>query len=284
MDWIGCIDEALRYIEEHITEELSVKDIASRVAISPFYFQKGFSMLCGLTIGEYIRKRRLSLSGDDLIFSDMKIIDVAFKYGYDSPDSFTKAFIRFHGVTPTAVKKGAMIKTFAPLKIKVTLKGGYTMDYKIVKKESFTVLGSSKIFSYKNPKAEVPQFWNEHYALGKGQYVKGEFGINIDEDMSSEKFEYMIADIYDPVTDIPEGFTTRTIPALTWAVFPCRGPLPQALQDVNTKIFSEWLPALRNYEFDKGYCIEMYDDPSKYPLKAQDDNYYCEIWIAVKKK
>lgn len=255
MDWIGCIDEALRYIEEHITEELSVKDIASRVAISPFYFQKGFSMLCGLTIGEYIRKRRLSLSGDDLIFSDMKIIDVAFKYGYDSTDSFTKAFIRFHGVTPTAVKK-----------------------------ESFTVLGSSKIFSYKNPKAEVPQFWNEHYALGKGQYVKGEFGINIDEDMSSEKFEYMIADIYDPVTDIPEGFTTRIIPALTWAVFPCRGPLPQALQDVNTKIFSEWLPALRNYEFDKGYCIEMYEDPSKYPLKAQDDNYYCEIWIAVKKK
>lgn len=158
MNWIECISEALQYIEEHITEKISVKDIAGYVAISPFYFQKVFSMLCGLTIGEYIRKRRLSLAGDDLILSDMKIIDVALKYGYDSPDSFTKAFIRFHGVTPTAVKKGAMIKTFAPLKINMTLKGGYTMDYRIVKKESFTVLGSAKTFSYESPHVEVPQF------------------------------------------------------------------------------------------------------------------------------
>lgn len=284
MDWIECIDKALQYIENHITEELSIKDIADHVGFSPFYFQKGFSMLCGLTIKEYIRKRRLSLAGDDLIFSNMKIIDIALKYGYDSPDSFTKAFIRFHGVTPRAVKKGAIIKTFAPLKINITLKGGYTMDYKIVKKESFTVLGSSKLFSYESPKTEVPQFWNEHYALGKGQYVKGVFGINIDEQMSGEQFEYMIADLYDPIADIPKGFITKTIPALTWAVFPCRGPLPQSLQDVNTKIFSEWLPALKEYEFACGYCIEMYDDPVKYPLKAQDENYYCEIWIPIKKK
>ncbi|MDD3795563.1 MAG: GyrI-like domain-containing protein, partial [Lachnospiraceae bacterium] len=108
------------------------------------------------------------------------------------------------------------------------------------------------------------------------------FGINIDEQMGNETFEYLIADVYNPAMDIPEGFITRTIPALTWAVFPCTGPMPAALQDVNTKIFSEWLPALKEYEFAAGYCIEMYDDPAKYSKGTQDENYYCEIWLPVK--
>ena len=110
------------------------------------------------------------------------------------------------------------------------------------------------------------------------------FGINIDEQMGHEKFEYLIADVYNPVMDIPEGFVTKTIPAFTWAVFPCKGAMPNSLQDVNTKIFSEWLPALKEYEFAAGYCIEMYDAPDKYPKGIQDENYYAEIWIPVKRK
>ena len=139
MEWIQSISEAINYIEENLTEELSVEQIAKEVHISPFYFQKGFSMLCGYTVSEYIRLRRLALAGSELISTDRKIIDIALKYGYDSPDSFTKAFTRFHGVTPTTVRKnGAIIKSFAPLKISFTLKGGFTMDYKIVEKEAFT--------------------------------------------------------------------------------------------------------------------------------------------------
>ena len=84
--------------------------------------------------------------------------------------------------------------------------------------------------------------------------------------------------------DIPDGFTVKTIPAFTWAVFPCRGPLPGSLQDVNTKIFSEWLPALKDFEFAAGYCIEMYDDAARYPGGTNDENYYTEIWIPVRKK
>ena len=96
-------------------------------------------MLCGFTVSDYIRQRRLTLAGSELVSSDIKIIDIALKYGYESPDSFSKAFTRFHGVTPTAVRKeGAMIKSFAPLKISFTLKGGFTMDYKIVEKDGFT--------------------------------------------------------------------------------------------------------------------------------------------------
>ncbi|MDE7433304.1 MAG: AraC family transcriptional regulator [Lachnospiraceae bacterium] len=286
MEWTEAISKAIRYIETHITEDITIDDISKEICISPFYFQKGFSLLCGVTISEYIRNRRLSLAGNELATSDKKVIDVALKYGYDSPDSFTKAFTRFHGITPSMVQKNEemLIKTYAPLKIKLSMEGGYIMDYKIVKKEEFTVLGAAKTFTYEEGKEKVPEYWKEHYAAGNGQYVCGMYGINIDEEMGHDTFEYLIADNYNPMRDIPEGFITKTIPAFTWAVFPCKGALPDSLQNVNAKIFSEWLPALKDYEFAAGYCIEMYDDASKYNNGIQDENYYRAIWIPVKEK
>lgn len=285
MGWMEAIGKAIQYIEEHITEELSVEEIARNVNISTFYFQKGFSMLCGFTVAEYIRNRRLALAGNDLAIGNEKVIDIALKYGYDSPDSFTKAFVRFHGVTPSQVRKGkTMLKLFAPLKIKISLEGGYLMEYKIVKKEEFTVIANAKIFSYEGAMEKVPKFWQEHYKEGKGKTITGMYGINFDKEMKQDSFEYMIADPYNPVNEVPEGFVTRTIPSFTWAVFPCKGPMPTALQDVNKKIFSEWLPALKEYEFAAGYCVEYYDDPTKYDKGTMDENYYCEIWIPVRQK
>ena len=122
MDWVDAISKAIQYIEEHITEELTADRISENINISSFYFQKGFAMLCGFTIAEYIRNRRLALAGNDLATGEEKIIDIAMKYGYDSPDSFTRAFTRFHGVTPTVARKEqVMLKSFAPLKIKLSL-------------------------------------------------------------------------------------------------------------------------------------------------------------------
>lgn len=285
MEWTESISKAIAYIEDHITDNISVNDVAKSVYISPFYFQKGFNMLCGISVSEYIRNRRLALAGGELTTTDATVIDVAIKYGYESPDSFTKAFTRFHGITPSMAKKDEMIiKSFAPLKLKITMEGGYIMDYKITKKEAFTVLAASKTFRYETCKQEVPLFWQEHFQKGNGKYVCGMYGINIDEKMENEEFEYLIADNYNPSMDVPNGLITKTIPAFTWAVFPCRGAMPKALQDVNTKIFSEWLPALKEYEFAAGYCVEMYDDPTKYQNGTNDDNYYSEIWIPVKKK
>lgn len=285
MEWTDAIQSAIEFMEQHITGDISAEDVAKHVHISPFYFQKGFSMLCGYSVTEYIRNRRLALAGGELAATDMKMIDVAMKYGYESPDSFTKAFTRFHGVSPAMVRKDdVMIKTFAPLKLKISLKGGYLMNYKIVGKESFTVLAVSKRFDYENCKQEIPKFWDEHFTKGNGTYVCGMFGINIDEKMGHDSFEYLIADLYDPKAEIPEGFETRTIPAFTWAVFSCDGPLPASLQDVNVKIFTEWLPALKEYEFAAGYCVEMYSAPDKYPKGLLDEKYHTEIWIPVRKK
>lgn len=285
MSWVEDIAKSIKYIEEHITDDLCLEDIAHQVNLSPYYFQKGFSILCGFTVTEYIRNRRLSLAGRDLQLNGSKVIDVAMKYGYDSPDSFTKAFTRFHGITPIAAKNGeGLLNNFLPLKMQFTMKGGFEMNCKLIKKPSFTVIGCSKLIQYNEAFKECPKFWNEHYDNGNRQYISGMYGICIDEDTPKGTFKYLIADDYIPSKNLPEEFETITIPGNTWAVFPCKGPMPEALQKVNTEIFSEWLPENSDYELAGGYSIEFYTPVTDYPKGIEDENYYCEIWIPVKAK
>ncbi len=284
MEWINSISKAIDYIEDNLTDDITTEDIAENAMISPFYFQKGFSMLCGYTVGEYIRKRKLTLAGSEFVSTDEKIIDIALKYGYDSPDSFTKAFTRFHGVTPTAVRKeGATIKSFAPLKISFNLKGGNVVDYKIEKKSAFKVMGVETKFSYENAQVEIPKFWTETMQNANENHICGMYGINIDESMGCKEFRYLIADDYNE-TRIGKDCSVVTVPEFTWAVFPCCGPMPITMNKVSKEIFSEWLPNCKDYEFAAGYCIEMYGDPRNYKNGVQDEKYYSELWIPVKPK
>ena len=275
--WAEGIQSAVDYIEENLTEELDIEDIAAKAYVSPFHFQRIFSVLCGMTVGDYIRCRRLTLAAQELSSSDIKVIDAAVKYGYDSPDSFARAFTKFHGISPSAAKeRGASLKAFAPLRIKLTLEGGNFMEYRIVEKASFTVLGVSRSFNSDTSYREIPKFWQEHMTSGGNRKNCGQFGICLDGD--GKNFDYLIADIYKPWEEVPEGCITRVIPEGTWAVFPCRGALPKALQDVNTQIWSEWLPNCRDYKLGGNYDIEMYTKPADDPK----DN-YCEIWVPVVK-
>ncbi|MBD5525810.1 MAG: AraC family transcriptional regulator [Lachnospiraceae bacterium] len=284
MDWIKAVEDAIEYIEKNITEDLTIAGIAFQVNLSAFYFQKGFAMLCGYTVGEYIRMRRLSLAGSELLSSDVKVIDLAVKYGYDSSDSFTKAFTRFHGSTPTDVRKNrAALKSFARLHIKLSLEGGSVMEYRIEEKAAFKVMGISQIFSYESANTDIPKYWDEVYVGAARKLVMGMYGICFDAEMSGNQFRYMIAD------DLQEEFAAERkleeyeIPAHTWAVFPCRGPMPLALQEVNRRIFSEWLPASR-YELSEGYNIEYYSNAADYKEGTSDPEYYAEVWIPVKEK
>ncbi|MCM1171470.1 MAG: AraC family transcriptional regulator [Clostridium sp.] len=284
MNWVKIIEDAICYIEEHITEDLTVSRIAKEVNISAFYFQRGFSVLCGYTVGEYIRMRRLSLAGNELLSSDSKVIDLAMKYGYDSPDSFTKAFIRFHGSSPTDVRRnGAILKAFAPLHIKLSLDGGSVMEYRIEEKAAFQVMGLSQEFSYESANADIPKYWDAVVLQAKERPVMGMYGVCFDEEMAGNQFRYMVADDFIAGQAEEKGLEVYDIPAHTWAVFPCRGAMPLPLQEVNRKIFSEWLPA-SSYEIAEGYNIEYYSNPADYKNGMQDSEYYSEVWIPVKKK
>jgi len=277
ISWVEGIQNAIEYIENNLTEELNIQDIAEKACVSAFHFQRIFNVLCGFTVGEYIRNRRLSLAAEELSKADAKVIDVAIKYGYDSPDSFTRAFTKFHGISPSAAKvKGANLKSFARLRIKIRLEGGTMLEYKIVEKEQFTVMGKARRFTTDTSYTEIPKFWEEHMNSEDSKIVCGMYGVCIDSD--GKNFDYLIADNYLPWNEIPEGFETRVIPAGTWAVFPCRGALPKSLQDVNTRIWSEWLPSCKEYKLGGNYNIEMYAPPTEYP-----DDYYCEIWVPVER-
>lgn len=275
--WNDGITNAIAYIEEHLTEEIDINKIAEKAYVSSFYFQKIFHVLCGFTVGEYIRNRRLTLAAQELCSTHMKVIDVALKYGYDSPDSFARAFTRFHGVSPSAAREqGRKLNSFAPLKIKLTLEGGTMLEYKIVEKSQFTVMGRLHKFNAETSYGEIPRFWQEHINSGKNKVVCGMYGICMDSD--GKNFDYLIADNYIPWNGIPEGYITKVIPAGTWAVFPCHGALPNALQDVNTKIWSEWVPSCKAYKLAGNYNVEMYT-----PLCENPDDNYSEIWIPVEK-
>ena len=146
MDWISGLQRALDYVEEHITEPIDPESVAKAAYSSSFHFQRVFSAVCGFSLGDYIRLRRLSLAGSELACSDVKVIDTALKYGYESPESFSRAFVRFHGVTPSAAKRGANLKSFSRLSVKLILHGGIAMDYRIEKKDSFDVVLRKKRF------------------------------------------------------------------------------------------------------------------------------------------
>lgn len=284
MNWTKAIEDAILYIEKNITEDLTVSRIAAQVNLSAFYFHKGFAMLCGCTVMEYIRKRRLSLAGGELLASDSKVIDLAMKYGYDSPDSFTRAFTRFHGSTPNDVRRnGALLRSFAPLHIKLSLDGGTVMEYKIKEKAAFKVMGISRMFSYENANTEIPKYWNEIYVQAKEKPVMGMYGICFDEEMAGNQFRYMIADDFQAGEAAAKNLEVYEIPKHTWVVFPCKGPMPLPLQEVNRRIFSEYLPASQ-YEIAEGYNIEYYSDPVTYQGGTQDPEYYAEVWIPVKEK
>lgn len=158
------------------------------------------------------------------------------------------------------------------------------IEFKIVKKAAFKVVGSSKLIKCGEGYTECPKFWTDHYAKGNGKYVSGMYGICIDDKSLEGSFKYMIADDYIPQKEMPSEFETMEVSENTWAVFPCKGPIPQALQKVNSQIFSKWLPQNKEYELAGMYNIEYYTNLSDYPKGNQDENYYCEIWIPVKEK
>lgn len=289
MDWLTGIQNAINYVEDHLTERIDYEQVARHAACSGFYFQRIFGILCGMSLGDYIRNRRLTLAGSELCASDEKVIDIALKYGYESPESFTRAFSRFHGITPTDARKdGSKLKSFSRLSVKITLNGGHIMDYKIMEKEAFDIMEKAESHSTENDQnaKSIPDFWTRCHndgtvrtllnATSDNTYIFGVCYGNATQNPTT--FEYAIAAPCTDRTVIPDGFRKTTIPARTWAVFECRGAMPNAIQNMWHRIVSEFFPASGyqpTYEMD----IEAYTAGD---MSAPD--YRSEIWVPVVKK
>ena len=290
MDWITGIQRALDYTEAHLTGEVDYEEAAREACSSAFHFQRMFTMLCGFTLGDYIRMRRLALAAEDLIRADDKVIDIAYRYGYDTPESFSRAFTRFHGVTPTQARHGGSVKSFSRLSVKLILSGGTTMDYRIEKKDAFKLICKKKQVT--KPQGDtatedISAFWNEVGAdgtmdkicrYGKFDTYHGVLGICFSDELADSGFPYGIGTEYNgaPLTDA--GLDIVEIPSYTYAVFTCRGNMPDAFKDTYKRICTEFFPQ-SNYEYGQGVELEVY--PS---ADVQNPEYSCEIWIVVKEK
>lgn len=297
MEWLTCIRKTIEYIENHLDDNLSIQNIAEEVFVSAYFLQKGFSIMTGLTISEYIRSRRLYMAAIDIQNTQERIIDIALRYGYESQESFSKAFSRFHGATPYQVRaRKAAVRSFLPLTINVVIQGGNQMNYKIVKILPFKVIGFQKSFSYDEAYAEIPKFWDEiceKYASNvyagnppANPYEKalidnciGEYGVCID-DVGDGKFRYLIAGKYCG-GEVPEGMAVYEFPMTEWAVFDCIGPMPDALQELNTRIFREWLPGNAEFELSGNANVEWYDCING---EKTDADYHSAIWLPIKRK
>lgn len=289
MAWVESIQKAIAYMESHLLEDITIETIAKQANVSPFHFQRTFAVLTEITVGDYLRRRRLTLAGEELLTTDVKIIDLAYKYGYDTPEAFTKAFRRQHEVTPSDARKGkGKLQSYNRLIIQVTLKGAEPMKYRLVEKEAFQIVGVKREFPSVAPEENVdgiPEFWKEVnqqgttdtlFQLNDGEVdgVLGVCGEITQEQQSAKVFDYWIGTSFSG--EAPEGMRSFELPASKWAVFEVHGPMPVSMQEAWKRIFSEWFPST-GYEHAGTSEFELYtnEDPSSPDL-------YSEIWIPVK--
>ncbi len=291
MNWIQGIQRAVDYVEANITEEIDFEQAAKQAYSSSFHFQRVFGILCGFSLGEYIRMRRLSLAGEELSKGDAKIIDIALKYGYDTPESFSRAFTRFHGIAPSEAKRGGNVKIFTPLSVKLTLTGGSKMDYRIEKRDAFQVVCKRKKVGKPmsaNVTRDISAMWQQYGADGtmeklasyipENPMMKGLLGICFSSELNAKQFPYGIGVEYDGrKTD--DGFEVVTIPAHTYAVFTSKGKMPDAFIETYHRIVTEFFPQSTQYEYAENVEFEVYESAD-----TSDPNYRCEIWIAVNEK
>ena len=290
MDWITGIQRALDYTEARLTEKIDYEMVAKQACSSAFHFQRMFSMLCGFSLGDYIRMRRLTLAAEDLLSTGNKIIDIALRYGYDTPESFSRAFQRFHGITPTEARRGGTIKSFFRLSVKLILSGGSTMDYRIEKKDAFKIICKKKQVTKPQGDTateEISAFWDECTKdgtienickYGRFENLNGVLGICFSGEMADSGFPYGIGAEYNGARLGNEGLEIVDVPAHTYAVFQCKGKMPEAFKTTYQRIVTEFFPQ-SNYEYGNGVELEVY--PS---AEVGDPNYTCEIWIAVNEK
>ena len=293
MELLTQLNRAMDHIEEHICDDMRLADVSSVTDYSEYHFCRLFYYIAGMPLSEYIRRRKLSLAAMDLQGGRDRVIDLAVKYGYDSADSFTRAFARQHGVTPTAARNhGVSLTIFPPITFQIKIKGVQEMNWRIESKGSFEVFGIERIFG-NDETAKVPDFWTEcinngsyeklfHDAGGEGSPLNGRKGACIVNAVCGYEpgenfFPYMICAVKKDGCNT-DGYKTVHVPAAVWAVFRGEesGKMGAQIPELFNRAYSEWLPS-SGYDKAAGPDMEIYG-------VAEGGKYFEEVWIPVKKK
>ncbi len=295
MTWLERMNKVLDYIEENLGNEIDMDKLASIACYSLVNLQRVFSIIAEIPLSEYIRRRRLTLAAFELQNSDIKVIDLALKYGYDSPEAFTRAFNSLHGTTPSlARRKGVMLRAYPRISFLLTLKGAIPMDYRIEKKEAFPVYGIEGVFTSENGEnlQAIPLFWQE--VISNGQYEKLRQSTHLQDEetrdlcfinsicdyeaLDSNQFPYMIFAFQTDKSDT-SGFKTIEVPSATWAIFKSEKhkieETSNVIQKLISRVYTDWLPTA-SYDKVDGFELELY--------YGSGDNCWCETWIRVEAK
>ncbi len=285
MEWLDCLNEAVVYMEAHLEDGVDLERVAQIARCSPFHFQRMFSYIADLPLSEYVRRRKMTRAAFDLQNGSEKIIEIALKYGYESPTAFNRAFQSVHGIAPSAARmEGVKLKAYPPISFKITIKGEAEMNYRIEKKDAFKIVGVRQHFAMniEDSFANVPLFWQTTAQSGAIPRLcalmnREPYGVlGVSTCMNGKDFDYYIA--VSTQSETPEGFADYVVPECTWAIFECIGPMPAAIQTLQKRIVAEWLPS-SGYEYANAPDIEVYFEGNQ-----QAEDYKCEVWLPVVKK
>lgn len=286
MEWITKMNMAITYIEDNLEDEINISSVAKVACVSTYHFYRLFDILSGISVGEYIRRRRLTKAGQELGISDTKVVDIALKYGYKSPEAFTKAFKKLHGINPSQAKKQeGELKLYPPLSFTLSVRGNTLMEYRIEKKEKLYFFGKALRNVNQSDKASIPKYVDDCYNDGtmdkmfKVAGIFDDYAIYMENNMTYETYTYAVAVEKKEGVVVPDDLEEFIIPELTWAIFIAYGPISQSLRELRLRIFGEWFPS-SNYRHANAPMIEMF--PCQM-ASSQSKDFKVEIWIPVEK-
>ncbi|WP_413381960.1 AraC family transcriptional regulator [Alkalihalobacillus sp. 1P02AB] len=278
METLQNLNQAIHYIEEHLDEDIDYQKVAQISCYSEHHFKRMFSFIAGVSLSEYVKRRRLTKAAFELREHNVKVIDVAVKYGYQSADSFSRAFQKMHGITPQKAKDGDyFLKAFPKLTFQINIRGAVEMNYKIVERETFQVIG------YKEEKVASDNFYPKLWdTLKEDEYEKlealamSDFPGLLHIMKDTEEDEGMTKSYLIGVASKleKEHLATSQIPKQTWSVFSVEDDTTEALLSTWERVYTEWFPA-SDYELA---------DAPEFVRSAPNAQGKQEIWIPVKKK
>lgn len=285
LKWLKQLSKAIDYIEDNLNGVISYDETARIACCSTFYFKRIFSYVTGISLSEYIRRRRMTAAAFDLQTSCMKVMDIALKYGYESPTAFNRAFQSVHGISPTAAReKGVLLNAYPPIRFSISVLEGENMSYRIEEKEEIRIVGTRIELQedMEQNQKNVPVFWNKvlnstlfsEICSLTDEKPRGILGITAYTDPQNIYY-YIGASTDKPV---PDGMFEVLIPAAAWVVFECDGYFKESVQMIFKRFLTEWLP-VSGYEYAELPDIEVY------PLDSHGaKGGHAEVWISIKKE